>query len=332
MIRLSDHIAAAGGWLSLEAFMQLALHHPQEGYYSTAIENIGSRGDFSTTPTLSPILAKAVAARWKEACARCGRRLPLLEIGAGSGALAVKVLEQLGFWNRLNTDYVIVESSPRLREFQHLLLGSQAKIYATMEKALKHCGGRAFIFSNELVDAFPARVFEYTEEGWREVGLTVKDGAVREELRPVRQQPLFSHMLEYDSQPGQRLEIHDSYARWFTGWLPLWNMGVMTVIDYGDEMERLYYRRPQGSLRGYKSHQVLTGEELYRHPGLTDLTCDVNFTDLLELSRNCLGDTVTLMTQRDYLLPYAENTPQDAFLTNEDGAGGHFHVLIQERL
>jgi len=58
MIRLSDHIAAAGGWLSLEAFMQLALHHPQEGYYSSSIENIGQRGDFSTTPTLSPILAK----------------------------------------------------------------------------------------------------------------------------------------------------------------------------------------------------------------------------------------------------------------------------------
>ncbi len=38
------------------------------------------------------------------------------------------------------------------------------------------------------------------------------------------------------------------------------------------------------------------------------------------------------MTQRDYLLPYAENTPQDAFLTDEHGAGGHFHVLIQERL
>ena len=94
MIRLSDHIAAAGGWLSLEAFMQLALHHPQEGYYSSSIENIGQRGDFSTTPTLSPILAKAIVAHWKEACSRCGRRLPLLEIGAGSGALAVKILEQ----------------------------------------------------------------------------------------------------------------------------------------------------------------------------------------------------------------------------------------------
>ena len=190
MIRLSDHIAAAGGWLSLEAFMQLALHHPQEGYYSSSIENIGQRGDFSTTPTLSPILAKAIIAHWKEACSRCGRRLPLLEIGAGSGALAVKILERLGFWNRLNTDYGIVESSPRLREFQHLLLGGRAKIYSTMEKALKHCGGKAFIFSNELVDAFPARVFEYTEQDWKEVGLVVKNGAVREELRPVRQQPL----------------------------------------------------------------------------------------------------------------------------------------------
>ena len=94
MIRLSDHIAAAGGWLSLEAFMQLALHHPEEGYYSTTIENIGMRGDFSTTPTLSPILAKAIIARWKEACARCGTRLPLLDIGAGSGALADKIMDQ----------------------------------------------------------------------------------------------------------------------------------------------------------------------------------------------------------------------------------------------
>ena len=332
MIRLSDHIAAAGGWLSLEAFMQLALHHPEEGYYSTAIENIGMRGDFSTTPTLSPILAKAIIARWKEACARCGTRLPLLEIGAGSSALAVKIMDQLGFWNRLNTDYVIVEASPRLREFQHLLLGSQAKIYSGMEKALKHCGGKAFIFSNELVDAFPARVFEYTEQGWQEVGLTVKDGAIREELRPVLQKPLFSHMLEYDSQPGQRIEIHDSYAKWFTAWLPLWSTGSMTVIDYGAEMENRYHRRPKGSLRGYKSHQVLSGEELYRYPGMTDITCDVNFTDLLELSRNCIGDRVTLTTQRDYLLPYAENTPQDAFLTDEYGAGSHFQVLIHERL
>lgn len=66
MIRLSDHIAAAGGWLSLEAFMQLALHHPQEGYYSSSIENIGQRGDFSTTPTLSPSSQKLLSLTGKK--------------------------------------------------------------------------------------------------------------------------------------------------------------------------------------------------------------------------------------------------------------------------
>lgn len=253
MIRLSDHIAAAGGWLSLEAFMQLALHHPQEGYYSSSIENIGQRGDFSTTPTLSPILAKAIIAHWKEACSRCGRRLPLLEIGAGfrrpgrQNPGAAGILEPPEYGLR---DCGIFPTAARIPAPS---AGRQGKIYSTMEKALKHCGGKAFIFSNELVDAFPARVFEYTEQDLKEVGLVVKNGAVREELRPVRQQPLFSHMLEYGSQPGQRVEIHDSYARWFTSWLPHWNMGVMTVIDYGDEMERLYYRRPGVPCAGTKA-------------------------------------------------------------------------------
>lgn len=332
MLRLPDFIAAAGGWLSMEDFMQLALHHPREGYYASNIENIGPRGDFSTTATLSPILAKAIIDQWKKACDRCNCRLPLLEIGAGSGALATKILDNLGFWARLNASYNIVESSAKLREFQHLLLGGQAKIYPSMEKALDHCNGKAFIFSNELVDAFPARVFEFTESGWMEVGLSIQNGAITEQLRPVERKPHFSHMLEFDSHIGQRIEIHDSYAKWFTSWLPLWAEGTMTIIDYGDVMDKLYYRRPHGTLRGYKNHQMITGVELFHSPGEIDLTCDVNFTDLMELSNYCVVDRVTLMSQRDYLLPYSANTPEDNFITDEFGAGSHFQVLIHERL
>lgn len=76
MIRLSDHIAAARGLAFPGSLHATGPAPSEEGYYSTAIENIGMRGDFSTTPTLSPILAKAIIARWKEACARCGTRLP----------------------------------------------------------------------------------------------------------------------------------------------------------------------------------------------------------------------------------------------------------------
>lgn len=106
----------------------------------------------------------------------------------------------------------------------------------------------------------------------------------------------------------------------------------MTIIDYGDVMDKLYYRRPHGTLRGYKNHQMITGVELFHSPGEIDLTCDVNFTDLMELSNNCIVDRVTLMSQRDYLLPYSANTPEDNFITDEFGAGSHFQVLIHERL
>lgn len=332
MIRLSDHIASAGGWMPIDAFMELALYHPGEGYYSASIQNIGIRGDFSTTATLSPILAKALVDKWRQACETTGKKLPFLEIGAGNAALAMAVMNELGFWKRLSVHYHIVESSPNLRDFQYLALGNRATIHNNMEKALKACKGRAFIFSNELVDAFPARVFEQTEEGWMEVGLTVKNGAIAEELRPITKPPRVS-ILEYScTRLGQRIEIHDSYAHWFTSWLPQWKSGVMTTIDYGDDFRQLYARRPHGTLRAYYNHRMFTGMDVYAHPGKMDVTCDVNFSALKDLCAQCIGDQVDYLTQREYLLPYASGSLQDRFLTAEAGAGAEFKVLIQSRL
>jgi SAM-dependent MidA family methyltransferase len=54
----------------------------------------------------------------------------------------------------------------------------------------------------------------------------------------------------------------------------------MLTIDYGDTMPILYHRRPQGSLRGYAAHQLLSGAEIYQAPGRCDITADVNFSDL----------------------------------------------------
>ena len=88
------------GRLSAERFIEAALYHPECGYYTTAAETVGRRGDFSTAATLDPALGRAVAA-W----ARARRRelLPpksawrgsawrtsawhLIEIGGGSGKL-----------------------------------------------------------------------------------------------------------------------------------------------------------------------------------------------------------------------------------------------------
>lgn len=332
MIRITDYIASAGGWLRIDQFMQIALYLPQDGYYSASIQNIGARGDFSTSATISPLLGKAIMGEWKKACARFRKKLPIIEIGAGNASLAMSFMESLGFWERLSVKYHIVETSAPLRNLQHLALGKKAKIHKSMASALKSCGGTAFIFSNELVDAFPARVFEYTASGWMELGVSVQNGEIAETLSPPASLPK-STALEHETDQGQRVEVHESYREWFLEWLPLWKKGIMTTIDYGDTLEKVYLRKPKGTLRAYRNHQMFTGVDVYKNAGKSDITCDVNFSDLQLILEQCVGDKVTLLSQRDYLLPWAgdSKTDKDLYILREDGPGDHFKVLIQER-
>jgi len=87
-----------GGSISFERYMQEALYHPRFGYYSSKIQNIGSKGDFSTSATLDEGLPQAIAAwittRAKERGWRC---IPVIEIGAGSGTLARAILRHLNW-------------------------------------------------------------------------------------------------------------------------------------------------------------------------------------------------------------------------------------------
>ena len=142
MLRLTDYIAAAGGWLPMDKMMELALYHPSEGYYSASIQNIGPRGDFSTTATLSPILAKAIVAKWKEACKEFGQKLPFLEIGAGNASLAMAIAEELGFWKRLTVDTLSLKVPPISATSSTRLSGALPRSILTSKGRSKHATAR----------------------------------------------------------------------------------------------------------------------------------------------------------------------------------------------
>lgn len=323
-------IKESSGWISLENYMDLCLNDPKHGYYSTRISQIGNRGDFSTTTTLSPVLAKAILDRYRQAVKKYGSFLSIIEVGAGDGSLSAHIRKELGFRNRRKTPYFIVDTSPPLRELQKKRLGSFICHADTMKDALQKCGGKAFIFSNELPDAFPARILQKTDQGWDEIGLYVYANRLLEKKRPVSQDKLpDSSALSYYKKTGQRIEVHASFRKWCLSWAPYWDSGEMITIDYGAPVEDLYYRQPWGTFRGYKNHRRLTGEQLYLYPGKTDLTCDVNFTDLQLWGHELGWETTELMYQRDFLLPFSDNSSADQFLNHPNGAGTAFCVLVQ---
>jgi SAM-dependent MidA family methyltransferase len=309
--------------ITIEEFMRRALYDPRHGYYARRIAGIGKRGDFTTAPMMGDALAVAIAS-WAENALRETRCRDLIEIGPGEGVLAAAVWKRLPCSLRWRTRLHLVETSEPLREIQSKRVGSGVRWHDHPSTALEACGGKAVIFSNELVDAFPARVFEKTAAGWREVAVIRNDaGHAVERLLEIAELPP-SSSFDVDHPVGQRVEVHDSYHKWLESWLPRWRAGRMLTIDYGATAESLYHRRPRGTMRGYLLQQRLTGLEIYQNPGRADLTADVNFTDLIAWSDPWVRGS--------RLVPLAEFTRAlgaGGFLTEAEGAGGAFLVLDQ---
>ena len=270
--------------IPFEEFMARALHDPVHGYYARRITAVGRRGDFTTAPMLSETPARAIA-KWAARALRETRCRDLIEIGPGEGTLAAVVLKNLPLGLRWRTRLHLVETSRPLAARQRDLLGHRATWHLTMGQALAACGGNAVIYSNELVDAFPVRRFQKTALGWQE--LAVRIDALQhahESLLPPAELPDSSAFLD-SHPPGQWVEVHESYHRDLTAWMPGWHSGRLLTIDYGSEIQDLYHRRPRGTVRGYLHQQRLEGPAIYANPGRQDLTADVNFTDLRNWSQ-----------------------------------------------
>lgn len=283
MSRAAAHLLAlqeeSGGTLPFERFMRESLYHPEFGYYTARIRDVGARGDFSTFATLGDALAGFLAGWIVENKAR-----DVIEVGPGNGQLAADILRRLGWWRRHSLRYHIVDVAGPLREAREKRLrGFRVEHHADLPTALRAAGGRAWIFSNELPDAFPCRVFEFTAEGWMEIHVRIDPGGIREVLRPAK--PPDSTAFSHGALPGRRVEVHESYRDWIREWEGQWISGAMLTIDYGDTMPSLHHRRPGGTLRGYAHHQRLAGHEIYQAPGRIDLTADVNFSDLEKWGR-----------------------------------------------
>ena len=299
-------------------FMQRALYDPRRGYYTANIRTVGTRGDFSTSATHSPLLGKAVA-EWL----RSERVATLIEIGAGNGQFMHTMLDSLGWWRRRKLQVFIVEASPLLMQQQRERLGTKIKAwFGTLTEALAACAGEACIVHNEVLDAFPVDVVQFHKGAWHEVWNA--DG--KEELRPLTIDNSHHAALRFKASEGQRCELHTGVRAWLKDWLPHWKHGAMLGIDYGDEFPALYHRRPRGTLRAYLMQQRFDGAEIYTNPGRQDITCDVNFTDVRAWLNELGTKEQRYETQREFITRMlGESSP--SFVTDEHGAGGAFHCL-----
>ncbi len=75
--------------------MEMALYHPELGYYARRENPVGKGGDYVTAPSLSPVFAFAIAGLLREFVGRCeGEVCSFVDIGCGDGGLLRAVAAQ----------------------------------------------------------------------------------------------------------------------------------------------------------------------------------------------------------------------------------------------
>ena len=276
------------GPVSFRQFMEVALYHPEHGYYRQARERFGRAGDFYTAEQIQPVFGILMAEHVRRLWEHMGRPddFTVVELGAGRAEMA----EAFAPWR-----YVPVE------------IGAGAA----------PDGIRGVVFANEFFDALPveAAVFQHGVYREQRVGREA-DRWVWSLGGPVTPE-VEDYLRRYYPPPeeGRWYEANLEALRWMERMGGVLREGWMLTIDYGFTV-REAARFPAGTLMSYRRHTAR--DEVLEDPGARDLTAHVNFTALQEHGAACGLRTERLETLAQTLLASGE---PDQFAAALHGGG-----------
>jgi SAM-dependent MidA family methyltransferase len=274
--------------LPFVAFMQLALYHPEFGYYSAGMQKFGRHGDFITAPELTPLFGQTLANQCQQILQSLSKPV-IFEFGAGSGRLCVDIMTHLERLDCLPASYHILDVSSNLRHRQMALVQEEIPHLAQRINWVNQWPEKAFngvIIANEVLDAMPVHRFLQTKDQLSESYITLDtNGELAEvfkactnpELRAYVQQALPADLFPYTSEAN--LFINS----WIAECYNMLHEGAMILIDYGFPRHEFYHPdRRQGTLMCHHRHLAHSNPLL--HPGEQDITAHVDFTHVAEAS------------------------------------------------
>ncbi|HEY5682644.1 MAG TPA: SAM-dependent methyltransferase [Sulfuricaulis sp.] len=279
--RLREEITASGSLISFTRFMELALYTPGLGYYVAGKHKFGEKGDFITAPELGPVFARCVARPCHALLNQLGGG-DMLEVGAGSGALAAELLLELASLGRLPDRYLILELSAELHERQSETLRQKApdlfeRVHWLAELPRDF---RGMVLANELLDALPVTRFKITENGvnelyvgWENEGFVWRENPGNETIR--------ARTDSLGLPPGYISELNLHAEAWVKTVADTLRQGALLLFDYGFPRAEFYHpQRMEGTLMCHYRHQAHDDPLILA--GLQDITAHVDFTGIAE--------------------------------------------------
>ncbi len=305
------------GPIPFRRFMEVALYHPQHGYYRRAPDPFGKHGDFFTAEQIQPVFGILMAARIRQLYRQMGgpRDFTVVEVGAGRREMADAFAE----WNYVPVD---IDSGAMPQNFVGV------------------------VFSNEFFDALPVDAALYQNGAFHNQRVALTGGAFSWHTGEVVGEAAHHYLRRYYLPPeeGRWYEVNLQAISWLQRMAAALSKGYVLSIDYGfTRAESL--RFPAGTLMGYRRHTAR--EDVLTDAGLRDITAHVNFTALQETGASCGLANQLFETLAQTLLAAGEPDQFAAALgaagpdelrrrmqlkTLLFGMGETFRVLLQEKI
>jgi SAM-dependent MidA family methyltransferase len=298
---LGDAIRASAGWLPFARYMELALYAPGLGYYAGGAAKFGGPGDFVTAPELTPLFGQTLARVAAEVLAQTGG--DVLELGAGSGRLALDVLRELEQLECLPIRYLILEISPDLAARQRALLEAQVPHLLPRLVWLDSLprGFKGVVLANEVLDALPVHLLHWTPAGPLERGVVLGAAGFDWADRPIESPALAAAAAALPVAAPYLSEVNLAASALVTSLAGCLEQGMLLFVDYGFNRGEYYHpQRHQGTLKVHFRHHSL--DDPFFLPGLADITAHVDFTAVAEAGTGAGLELLGYATQGRFLL------------------------------
>jgi len=313
---IRQEIAAGGGWIGFARFMELALYAPGLGYYSAGAAKFGNSGDFVTAPEISSLFGRTLARQAAQVLRLT--RGDMLEIGAGSGRLALQLLLELEAMDTLPEHYYVLEVSADLQQRQRAFIQARAPRFLERMVWLEQLPSSftGLILGNEVLDAMPVHLVAWRHDGLYERGVGAGKNGFDWRERPLVDGALFHAARRLSVSPEYLSEMGLAVPAFVNSLAQILRQGVVLMIDYGfGESEYYHPQRAEGTLMCHYRHHA-HGDPFYL-PGLQDITAHVDFSAVAAAAAEAGLDLLGYTTQSSFLINcgiaelLGETSPED---------------------
>ena len=273
----------ANGPLTFARFMELALYHPEVGYYASGRAQIGKHGDFFTNVSVGPVFGEILASQFREMWSWIGKpaRFALVEQGANDGQLASDILRAMAGEILEAVEYWIIEPFPALRRLQEKKLQDVAAKVKWVDDLSALSVFDGIHLSNELVDSFPFHLIRSDGSRWEELCVTTDENRLAFEVTSPSSEVTEALKALPPRPAGTIAELRPTACHWIYALAERVNKGFVLIIDYGfPRDELLAAHRTNGTFCCYRAHR--RDSRPLEDPGEKDISAHVDFTVLAE--------------------------------------------------